>query len=299
MESRRTDSTWRARHFGLARRIIPARRGVIVHRRGRGTPFFPGRTKENTEPVAPSSTTPTSFPPGLAASAYDPQERLQPRSAPCSVPRQPTTSRVQLQRPACRDSRNEREDRGHRSPHAPWDPDQEARGLRVNLQLSAETLRAGRVACDLSIAVSWTRAERSSSMDLECCEPSGRWNASAGWLRGLDDSCRGAQDERGSGELAKLPILIRGRDCADQALEAAPQHSVRDAEFPEKLLETRQVSPKGQAPSPYARTTTGSSVVGTTAPRPARSAFRASTVSRTSSPLCATSAGNEIVSEAT
>jgi hypothetical protein len=47
----------------------------------------------NTEPVAPSSTTPTSFPPGLAASAYDPQERLQPRSAPCSVHHQPTTSR--------------------------------------------------------------------------------------------------------------------------------------------------------------------------------------------------------------
>jgi hypothetical protein len=39
--------------------------------------------RKNTEPVAPSSTTPTSFPPGLAASAYDPQERLQPRSAPC------------------------------------------------------------------------------------------------------------------------------------------------------------------------------------------------------------------------
>jgi hypothetical protein len=85
-------------------------------------------------------------------------------------------------------------------------------------------------------------------MDLECCEPSGRWNASAGWLRGLDDSCRGAQDERGSGELAKFPILIRGRDCADQALEAAPQHSVRDAEFPKKLLETRQVCPRGPGP---------------------------------------------------
>jgi hypothetical protein len=46
---------------------------------------------KNTEPVAPSFTTPTSFPPGLAASAYDPQERLQPRSAPCSVLRQPRT----------------------------------------------------------------------------------------------------------------------------------------------------------------------------------------------------------------
>jgi hypothetical protein len=54
-------------------------------------------TKKNTEPVAPSSTTPTSFPPGLAASAYDPQERLQPRSAPCSVPRQPTTQGRRLQ----------------------------------------------------------------------------------------------------------------------------------------------------------------------------------------------------------
>ena len=30
------------------------------------------RTKKNTEPVAPSSTTPTSFPPGPKASAYDP-----------------------------------------------------------------------------------------------------------------------------------------------------------------------------------------------------------------------------------
>jgi hypothetical protein len=30
------------------------------------------RTKKNTEPVAPSSTFPTSFPPGPKASAYDP-----------------------------------------------------------------------------------------------------------------------------------------------------------------------------------------------------------------------------------
>src|SRR5262252_7289590 len=45
--------------------------------------------QENTEPVAPSSTIPTSFPPGLAASAYDPQEWLRPRSAPYSVHSQP------------------------------------------------------------------------------------------------------------------------------------------------------------------------------------------------------------------
>ena len=32
-----------------------------------------GRTMKNTEPVAPSSTTPTSLPPGLAASAYNPR----------------------------------------------------------------------------------------------------------------------------------------------------------------------------------------------------------------------------------
>ena len=32
----------------------------------------PNGTKKNTEPVAPSSTTPTSFPPGPKASAYDP-----------------------------------------------------------------------------------------------------------------------------------------------------------------------------------------------------------------------------------
>ena len=41
--------------------------------------------KEYTEPVALSSTASTSFPPGLAASAYDPQRRLRPNRAPCSV----------------------------------------------------------------------------------------------------------------------------------------------------------------------------------------------------------------------
>ena len=55
------------------------------------------KDQENTEPVAPSSTTPTSFPPGLAASAYDPQEGLQPRSAPCSVLHQPRTHRRRRQ----------------------------------------------------------------------------------------------------------------------------------------------------------------------------------------------------------
>src|SRR6476619_1450326 len=74
-------------------------------------------SKENTEPVAPSSTTPTSFPPGLAASAYDPQERLQPRSAPCSVLRQPTTPCLRLQDPPAEDSRNERTNL-HSSAHA-------------------------------------------------------------------------------------------------------------------------------------------------------------------------------------
>ena len=97
-------------------------------------PPFPGRTKENTEPVAPSSTTPTSFPPGLAASAYDPQVRLQPRSAPCSVRHKPTTRRVELQRPAC------------------------------EIPATSEKIAATRLL---------TRAERSSSMGRECCEPSG------------------------------------------------------------------------------------------------------------------------------
>jgi hypothetical protein len=61
--------------------------------------------------VAPSSTTPTSFPPGLAASAYDPQERLQPRSAPCSVLRQPTTRHPLRQGPPNEEPRKEREPR--------------------------------------------------------------------------------------------------------------------------------------------------------------------------------------------
>src|SRR5258707_1107708 len=64
--------------------------------------------EENTEPVAPSSTTPTSFPPGLAASAYNPQERLQPRSAPCSVPRQPTARLVRGQERLVEESRKQR-----------------------------------------------------------------------------------------------------------------------------------------------------------------------------------------------
>jgi hypothetical protein len=66
-------------------------------------------SKENTEPVAPSSTTPTNFPPGLAASAYDPQERLQPRSAPYSVHRQPTTGNAPAQDPLIDEPRKERE----------------------------------------------------------------------------------------------------------------------------------------------------------------------------------------------
>ena len=54
----------------------------------------PGRTgrvvwrwngKEHTQLVALSSTASTSFPPGLAASAYNPQRRLRPNRAPCSV----------------------------------------------------------------------------------------------------------------------------------------------------------------------------------------------------------------------
>jgi hypothetical protein len=65
---------------------------------------------KNTEPVAPSSTTPTSFPPGLAASAYDPQERLQPRSAPYSVHRQPMTRFAYVQGPTYRESRKERKE---------------------------------------------------------------------------------------------------------------------------------------------------------------------------------------------
>src|SRR6476661_8649273 len=66
-------------------------------------------SKENTEPVAPSSTTPTSFPPGLAASAYDPQERLQPRSAPCSVHCQPKSRDAPTQVPLAEEPRKERE----------------------------------------------------------------------------------------------------------------------------------------------------------------------------------------------
>ena len=41
--------------------------------------------RSNTEPVALSSTVSTSFPPGLSASAYNPQRRLRPNRAPCSV----------------------------------------------------------------------------------------------------------------------------------------------------------------------------------------------------------------------
>jgi hypothetical protein len=69
---------------------------------------FEESAQENTEPVAPSSTTPASFPPGLAASAYDPQEWLQPRSTPCSVHGQPMRGSFCVQGALAGESRNER-----------------------------------------------------------------------------------------------------------------------------------------------------------------------------------------------
>jgi hypothetical protein len=61
-----------------------------------------------TEPVAPSSTIPTSFPPGLSASAYDPQEWLRPRSAPYSVHGQPMRGSYLAQAVLSKESRKER-----------------------------------------------------------------------------------------------------------------------------------------------------------------------------------------------
>ena len=57
---------------------------------------------------------------------------------------------------------------------------------------------------------------------------------------GFDDSCCGAQNERGAGELAKRSVLICGRNGAEEALEAGPQRFMRDPEFPEELFETSE-----------------------------------------------------------
>ena len=93
-----------------------AKRSSVLFRTSSG--FVPARrarrATKNTEPVAPSSTTPTSFPPGLAASAYDPQERLQPRSAPCSVHHQPTTHASRRQAAAPTKTRKEHKDQPRR-----------------------------------------------------------------------------------------------------------------------------------------------------------------------------------------
>src|SRR5262245_25153292 len=86
---------------GLA--LLIALHGAIVDAPERGVP-----EQENTEPVAPSSTIPTSFPPGLAASAYDPQEWLRPRSAPYSVHGQPMRGSPLAQAVLNRESRKER-----------------------------------------------------------------------------------------------------------------------------------------------------------------------------------------------
>jgi hypothetical protein len=65
---------------------------------------------------------------------------------------------------------------------------------------------------------------------------------------GFDDSCCGAQNERGAGEPAKRSVLICGRNGAEEALEAGSQPFMRDPEFPEELFETRQVRPRRPRP---------------------------------------------------
>ena len=72
-------------------------------------PVFVSAERKYTEPVALSSTASTSFPPGLAASAYNPQRRLRPNRAPCSVHRQPTRLATVRQEVGQGEVRKERE----------------------------------------------------------------------------------------------------------------------------------------------------------------------------------------------
>ena len=78
----------------------------------------------------------------------------------------------------------------------------------------------------------------------------------------------------------KLSKRVRSASCETPSSPRSSSRLVKSA-------------PGGHAPSPYATTTTGSSAAGTVAPPLVRSAFSASTVSRTRSLPCTTPAGGD------